>query len=489
MLHVPVAAKAIGALVALGAIALVASKASAKTKQEPGTRPGQLGQGTLETQAIIAAQKQQASALQQLAAQFTGRPEQAFVGGVANRLNTKQTGTSFGNPAQGKIFDPGPDLSRGGSLNGQNSSMPLRELQGLLLTFLGDGPSLVAWSMAMGALGFTAYAKQLADKAAIGSGKADGGGVLPAPSPSTPTGNDLGARVAAAIASHDPTIVLALADELAREGVDPAVVANLRTIGNELQAAAKAAADAAAKQQQAGADVPPPSPVVPPFVPIPTPGPSPSPSPAPTPTPSSRVARRYLVKEGDNPSKIAAHLTGNGNRFRELVAVNVPPKTRDKKSGGFTKLFAGEQLVVPPSWPEHPEAVPVVGPGPSPAPQPSPLPAPPGPVLDARTALAVAVNDMLHATGVPAKGRGHEDQNLVRQFQAQEGATTDGKYGVTDATNLAVRYNLIPQRPYWYPKQGAQSRKNQFIATMQEKARQDPARAAQWLEAAKVQAD
>jgi hypothetical protein len=193
------------------------------------------------------------------------------------------------------------------------------------------------------------------------------------------------------------------------------------------------------------------------------------------------------VKEGDNPSKIAAHLTGNGNRFRELVAVNVPPKTRDKKSGGFTKLFAGEQLVVPPSWPDHPEAVPVNGAAPSPVPTPSPLP--PGPILDPRTTLAVAVNDMLHRTGVPPVGRGHEDQNLVRQFQAQEGASTDGKYGTTDALNLAIRYNLIPQRPYWYPKTGAQSKKNQFISAMQEKARQDPARAAQWLEAAKVQAD
>src|SRR5512135_2678951 len=170
MLHVPVAAKVLGALAGLGLIALVAKSASAKPALQPGTNPGQLGQGTLETQAILAAQKQQASALQSLAAQFTGRPEQAFVGGVANRLNTRQTGTSFGDPAQGKIFDPGPDLSRGGSLNGQNASGPLRELQGLLLTFLGDGPSLVAWSMAMGALGFTAYAKQLADKAAIGSG-------------------------------------------------------------------------------------------------------------------------------------------------------------------------------------------------------------------------------------------------------------------------------------------------------------------------------
>jgi len=75
--------------------------------------------------------------------------------------------------------------------------------------------------------------------------------------------------------------------------------------------------------------------------------------PAPAPVSGNRI---YTVASGDNPSKIAKKITGDPNRFRELVAANVPPKKKSA-DGGFTTLFPGEKLKVPASWPSHPEAI------------------------------------------------------------------------------------------------------------------------------------
>jgi nucleoid-associated protein YgaU len=64
--------------------------------------------------------------------------------------------------------------------------------------------------------------------------------------------------------------------------------------------------------------------------------------------PSPSGAASYRVKAGDSPSKIAASLVGNGNRWKELVAAN--PQKKIAANGNFASLVPGEILQLPPSW-------------------------------------------------------------------------------------------------------------------------------------------
>jgi pyruvate/2-oxoglutarate dehydrogenase complex dihydrolipoamide acyltransferase (E2) component len=398
----PLLAKAAAVLVPVGfgLVLLSTKKAKAKAKAEAG---GKQTQETLnlDSQVIRAAQLGLADELDRLAPQFgAGGAEAGFAGGIANRIRSRTTGTGFGDPAQGKIFDPGGDLAQGGQFKGGPASIPLREFQGLLLTFLGDTAKLVGWSQAMGAMGFVNYATQLRDKAL---GKASGGGG--ALQPTSPAG-DLGARVAAVLSSQDPTRILVLADELAAQNLEPALVEQLRTIARDLQAAKAAADEARRKAEEAAKPTPgtPTQPSTPPFVP-PAPGPSdvvvppfvPPPGPAPAPAPPANVARRIVVQPGESPRQLAKLITGNENRFRELVAANVPPKTRDKTTGGFKFLNPGEQLIVPPSWPTHPRAVPLGAAAPAPAPT-------PGPAVPTPASPGAATNRVRRAKVLPGEG-------------------------------------------------------------------------------------
>jgi nucleoid-associated protein YgaU len=70
-----------------------------------------------------------------------------------------------------------------------------------------------------------------------------------------------------------------------------------------------------------------------------------TPSPSPTPT---TVASTYTVQQDDYPWKIAAHFTGHGARWPELVAAN-PQKTKGA-DGNFTSLLPGEKLNLPAAW-------------------------------------------------------------------------------------------------------------------------------------------
>jgi LysM repeat protein len=71
----------------------------------------------------------------------------------------------------------------------------------------------------------------------------------------------------------------------------------------------------------------------------------PSPSPFPSPIATSGT---YTVLRGDFPIKIAQKLTGNGNRWHELIAANPAKKTG--ADGNFTTLLPGEVLKLPASW-------------------------------------------------------------------------------------------------------------------------------------------
>jgi nucleoid-associated protein YgaU len=82
----------------------------------------------------------------------------------------------------------------------------------------------------------------------------------------------------------------------------------------------------------------------------------PSASPPATPT-------TYKVKAGDSPSKIAAALVHDGNRWKELVAAN--PQKKRAHDGNFASLMPGEVLQLPASWspaaPTHPAQLPQGG--------------------------------------------------------------------------------------------------------------------------------
>jgi hypothetical protein len=54
---------------------------------------------------------------------------------------------------------------------------------------------------------------------------------------------------------------------------------------------------------------------------------------------------KYIVEKGDSPFKIALKLTGNGNRWTELKALNT-----DKKPAITVNIWTGEVLNIPASW-------------------------------------------------------------------------------------------------------------------------------------------
>lgn len=116
---------------------------------------------------------------------------------------------------------------------------------------------------------------------------------------------------------------------------------------------------------------------------VPVPG-SPSPAviggppfPAPSQYPSGYPSSAYLVKDGDTGEKIAALITGDKNRWPELLSSN-PQKKRDPKFG--IAVYPGERLTLPKQW-TAPVAAPVTvvttQPGQIPAPAAAPPPPPP----------------------------------------------------------------------------------------------------------------
>ena len=71
------------------------------------------------------------------------------------------------------------------------------------------------------------------------------------------------------------------------------------------------------------------------------------------PQPVSTGQATYKVLSGDNPSIIARKLTGDANRWRELVNYNCPPKVK-ASNGNFKTLYAGEVLKLPAGWSSTP---------------------------------------------------------------------------------------------------------------------------------------
>jgi hypothetical protein len=89
-------------------------------------------------------------------------------------------------------------------------------------------------------------------------------------------------------------------------------------------------------------------PIPPPVPPKPALPPSPSPQVPGSGTTAFPASGTYVVKSGDYPIKITQMFTGNGNRWKELIAANPDKPTRD--DGAWKTLFPGEVISLPQSW-------------------------------------------------------------------------------------------------------------------------------------------
>ena len=107
----------------------------------------------------------------------------------------------------------------------------------------------------------------------------------------------------------------------------------------------------------------------------------------------------------------------------------------------------------------------------------------------AEKTLAIAVTNMLNQNGGAPNNRYKEDRNMVKAFQAQQGLTPDGLYGVGTGLSV-VGYNIIPAKPYYFSKTYSKmlASKARWKDEMLRMARIDPARALQWQAASDVRA-
>lgn len=118
---------------------------------------------------------------------------------------------------------------------------------------------------------------------------------------------------------------------------------------------------------------------------------------------------------------------------------------------------------------------------------PQPPEPPPDPVMSARAQLAQQMTANLKQNGGAPANRYKEDRELVKRYQAQEGLTIDGLYGVGTGLTV-VKYGIVPARPYYFSKDSAKTLRDkaEWKRVMQEMAGADPARSDQWLAAANV---
>lgn len=136
--------------------------------------------------------------------------------------------------------------------------------------------------------------------------------------------------------------------------------------------------------------------------------PSGPPFPPPSEFPTGFPSSVYVIRAGDTGEKVALRITGNKDRWRELLVTN--PKLKDEKFG--IALFAGKPLTLPASW-VKPQALPEIVIQGSPELESAPVPIPvllPAPPLPAPTPTSpgpppvppfVGGGDVLTSPGLP----------------------------------------------------------------------------------------
>jgi hypothetical protein len=121
-------------------------------------------------------------------------------------------------------------------------------------------------------------------------------------------------------------------------------------------------------------------------------------------------------------------MTGNGARWKDLIAVNPKKRVLPDRSN-FVTWSEGEVISIPASWPDkQPTALPdqpVVVP---PAPTPQPAPTEKTPVEMAADAVVKHLWGIQRQYGMPG-AKGKEDATLIGRFQGLAGDTADGKAG------------------------------------------------------------
>jgi hypothetical protein len=190
------------------------------------------------------------------------------------------------------------------------------------------------------------------------------------------------------------------------------------------------------------------------------------------------------LSKGDSPALMAianemqaAGLTTEAAALR-TVALNLQQLGA---LGGGTQS-PGQPVVAPSVSIPNPPLV-VVPPFVSPSSVPLPAGVPVSSAAAQRLQIAQAMAVDLRNTS-----RYKENQVLVKRFQDQEGLVTDGKYGPKSALALAA-LGVIPPRPRYWAKKTVQTDKKEYAGEMLSRAATDPARAADWTAASKVQND
>jgi nucleoid-associated protein YgaU len=209
----------------------------------------------------------------------------------------------------------------------------------------------------------------------------------------------------------------------------------------------------------------------PPLPPDAIPAPPAVAAPPAAPTSVAPTGSVYVVKKGDSAWKITQLITGNGNRWKELVAAN-PQKKKNPKDGNFATLAAGEHLHVPSSWPASTLTV-VEG-------------------IDEDEISAADNNRVLAARlalHLRHRNKGREDRQLIRAWQqargiCEHGACT-GLYDIPTAESIA-NLGIVPPTPFYWPHEGAPEAKKRYRDFLLSKARgeSDPECARAWQEAA-----
>ena len=176
----------------------------------------------------------------------------------------------------------------------------------------------------------------------------------------------------------------------------------------------------------------------------------------------------YIISTTDGigpkgPSFLAAHYTGNGSRWRDLIPMN-PSKKLNPQGTNFAHWYAGETIHIPQSWLTASPA-PIATGAPAPAapimstdslPVAQPLPEPKSAVEIAAANMIRNMRDVQASRGPRAFGK--EDQNLVKRFQTLAGmASQDGVAGMATMVAAArAGQSSLPFVMYW-PKSTSSS--------------------------------
>lgn len=309
-----------------------------------------------------------------------------------------------------------------------------REWAPRLIQLEGRHKAVSAWAEAYRSIGATNLAKDLEEKAKFLQDltkPADDG-----EKPSDKADDKFTAviaRVTAALATLDPAKMREEADRLEDEGFKEQADA-LRKAADELEEEARKRADPKTPPQ--------------PDIKVPV---------EPEPSKPGITFRTYTVRKGDSEFKIAKGFTGNGNRFPELVKLNVPKDGDGRKrtlitasnrqalgepaervGGLHPGLQPGQKLILPDSWLDAKDR-----PAPTPKPEPELRPAS-GVTLPSSTDAIIR--------HLPGKTPGKEDAVLVKRFQTDSKRTVDGKYGMGDALHIANTFGAVPPTPLYWPK-------------------------------------